>query len=193
MKDEDLEHTETYESNIFTPPVSTESTNNVPCSFCRVDQVISSYSEVIFNSKSIHCADALEFISGFEEGSSICESAKHALAQDCCVDMNATTNTNQPPILDNNKPPPVVINTVGTGSGSSSETDTASVMNGEWITNQEASEPSADEKKESDEFDEDAWFGSWDNFKMTSSSCTLSTSVASATAISLIVLEVVFA
>ena len=194
MKDEDLEHTETYESNIFTPPVSTESTNNVPCSFCRVDQVISSYSEVIFNSKSIHCADALEFISDFEEGSSICESAKHALAQDCCVDMNATTNTNQPPtILDNNKPPPVVINTIGTGSGSSSETDTASIMNDKWSTNQEASEPSADEKKENDEFDEDAWFGSWDNFKMKSSSCTLSTSVALATAISLIVLELLFA
>ena len=66
-------------------------------------------------------------------------------------------------------------------------------MNDKWSTNQEASEPSADEKKESDEFDEDAWFGSWDNFKMTSSSCTLSTSVALATAISLIVLELLFA
>jgi len=186
---------------------SAESAEKTLCSLCRIDQVISSYNEVTFNRKAINCADAYDFIADLEEGSPTCVSAKEALGGDCCVALDdSTTNTNSTPVvLIENNPQPVVINTIDTsesskvGSASTTDTATAAVINDKWTMNH-ASKPAAEESepqeenKEKSEYADYAWFGEWENFKMQSSSCTLSRSVSTATVIiSLIVVDMILA
>eukprot|EP00984_Skeletonema_dohrnii_P000554 scaffold177_cov113-Skeletonema_dohrnii-CCMP3373.AAC.8 len=197
-----VEQTETVESTAADQ--SAESAERNPCSLCRIDQVISSYSEVTFTRKVINCADAFDSISQFEEGSASCISAKDALAEDCCVDV---TNTNLAPAVVNTKPPPVVIDTtVDTSessnesstavSGSSMATDISAVANDQWDLNQsgkptEESTSQEEIKGTGEDYEKSAWFGKWENYKMASSSCTKS--VGAATVISVIVLEMILA
>lgn len=184
-----------------------ESTERTPCSLCRIDQVISSYNEVTFNRKVVHCAGAFEYVSKFEEGSASCVSAKDALAEDCCADIsNDTTsgNTSLDPVAIDAKPEPVVINTVDNSEssnesshvGSETSTETAVAINDQWILNQsgkpvEESTPRQENKGTDEDFTKAAWFGEWERHKMTSSSCTKS--VGAATLISVIVLELILA
>ncbi len=120
---------------------STVTTGSIPCSLCQSNQVISSYSEVTFNRKVIHCAGAFDSVSQFEEGSASCMSAKDALAKDCCIDLS---NNNQPsggnlaPVVIASEPQPAVIETVVSSESSNVSESSASVSSN-------ASESSANE------------------------------------------------
>ncbi len=122
-------------------------TGGIQCSLCQSNQVISSYSEVTFNRKVIHCAGASDSVSQFEEGSASCISAKDALAKDCCIDLS---NNNQPsggnlaPVVIASEPQPAVIETVVSSESSNASESSASVSSN-------ASESSASESSTSNE------------------------------------------